>query len=217
MKAFFLSFAAICLLTVSAQAVELVQIANLHPTQSSVGMKAVEVKKKEIEKQTPEEFANFLREETVPVVIGPNGEKYLIDNHHQSRALLDSGKSEVYIEVEADWSKLSPKKFWKLMEQKKYVYLRDAEGNKIKPEALPAKISEMTDDPYRSLAYFARKAKAYKKSKIPFSEFKWAEYYRTHIPLTDIQGDWDAALKKAIEISSLPAAKELPGYQEAKK
>lgn len=213
MKALFLSLTAFCLLGVSARAAELVQIVTLHPTQSSVGMKAVEVKKKEIEKQTPEEFAAFLKEETVPVVIGPKGEKYLIDNHHQSRALLDSGKSEVYIEIEADWSKLSSKQFWKRMEQSNYVYLRDAEGKKIKPEALPIKISEMTDDPYRSLAYFARKAKAYKKSKIPFSEFKWAEYYRTHIPLADVQGNWDAALKKAVEISSLPAAKELPGYK----
>jgi hypothetical protein len=185
---------------------------NLRPTQTSVGMIEVAKKKKKLEKFSTEERRQFLKARTVPVIVGPGNQLFVIDRHHLSRALLESGHRHLYVEVKTDWSQMSEAEFWKNMEDNGYAYLYDPNGKPILPSQLPSDLMELKDDPFRSLAYFARKAGAFAKSSIPFAEFKWAEYYKQFVTKKEIRKDFKKSLRKAVIASQSPQAAHLPGY-----
>lgn len=188
-------------------------VLNLKPTQAVVGMKSVEVKTRMFERTSKEERREYLHENPVPVVKGPNQELYMIDHHHMSRSLHDSDHSKIYVEVVRDWSDLSISEFWEKMDKAGFAYLLDTEGKKITYADLPTSVTELKDDPFRSLAYFARKQGAYEKSSTPFAEFKWAAYYRTYFTSEDLEKDWLGTLNKALDLSFTQEAAKLPGYK----
>ncbi|MFN2944749.1 ParB-like protein, partial [Escherichia coli] len=45
--------------------------------------------------------------------------------------------------------------FWKKMQENHWVWLHDARGAEIPPEALPDALAGLGDDPYRALAGYA--------------------------------------------------------------
>lgn len=198
------------------QTTDLIQenVYNLRPTQALVGMASVNLKAKKIGKMSSEKRQEYLMSHPVPVVIGPGGYYYLIDHHHMSRALIESGHKKLYVKVVADWSEMKNGEFWSSMEAHGYTYLFDGDGKKLSPKELPKSITHLQDDPYRSLAYFAREASAFEKSSTPFAEFFWAAYYKKHLTLKDLK-NWDSAIKKAVALSLDPEASELPGYRGA--
>ena len=51
------------------------------------------------------------------------------------------------------------------------------------PEKLPQHVKDLNFDPYRSLAWIVRDRHGYLKNDAPFSEFKWANFFRTRILL----------------------------------
>lgn len=184
---------------------------NLKPTQAVIGMIEVNAKAEEFIEMSREERIEYLYEHPIPVIIGPGNHYYMIDRHHMSRALVESGHKKLFIHIQADWSKMSTKNFWQKMEANGFVYLYDAAEKKINPQDLPTHISELKDDPYRSLSYYARKAGAYAKFKTPFIEFQWAHFYRKFISIKELK-DWNAVIKKTISISKTKAASQIPGY-----
>ncbi len=212
-----LFFALILLFTSSAWAfypgeVFMESALNLRPTQSSVGMIEVEKKARKLKKFSTEERRQFLRERTVPVVVGPNKQLFIIDHHHLGRALLASGHQHLYVKIKADWSGMSELEFWQNMERNGYVYLLDRDGKTVRPSQLPTQLLKLKDDPYRSLAYFARKAGAFSKSSTPFAEFRWAQYFKRFVTKQEMREDFDKALQKAVAASQLPQAANLPGF-----
>lgn len=119
------------------------------------------------------------------VVVGPNGQLYLTDGHHTFTTLweLKDGGADlpVFVRVAANFSD-SPNlgSFWSQMQANNYVWLRDAQGNAITPEQLPASLglAALADDPYRSLVYLTRDM-GYKNSGVPeFAEFYWGMWLR---------------------------------------
>ena len=82
------------------QPLALVPIAALRPTQNTVGM--AEVDKKRRRWRGIEDKGGFLDDHTVPVLLGPNRRRYVIDHHHLARALLDEGVPEIAVAVRAD-------------------------------------------------------------------------------------------------------------------
>lgn len=184
----------------------------LRPTQMHVGMEAVNDRMERIAPLERDERHEYLQERPVPVVIGPGGEFYMIDRHHMSLALVMSGHRKIYVRIVKNWSKSSKRDFWKKMERAGYAYLRDEDLNKIGPKDLPADVTELKDDPYRALAAHARERGAFKKSLLPFAEFRWAAFYRDHISPEELSRDWESSLDRAIDISSYEDAKALPGY-----
>ena len=63
-------------------------------------------------------------------------------------------------------------------------YLFDkAGGGPQQPKALPAHVKDLGFDSYRSLAWIVREHHGYMKNDAPFSEFKWANFFRTQILL----------------------------------
>lgn len=206
-----------CLFLLQAQAGEeqlvLENVLNLKPTQQVVGMKSVKLKTKMFEDTSRDERHEYLQENPVPVIKGPNAELYMIDHHHMSRSLYDSDHRKIYVQIVRDWSDLSVSDFWEKMDKAGFAYLLDTEGNRITPAELPTSITDLKDDPFRSLAYFARKQGAYEKSVIPFAEFKWAEYYRGYFSERDLEKDWSGTLRKALDLSFTLEAAHLPGYK----
>jgi hypothetical protein len=188
-------------------------VLNLKPTQGVVGMKSVEVKTKMFERISRSERHEYLKENPVPVIKGPNQELYMIDHHHMSRSLFDSDHSKIYVEIVRDWSDLSLPDFWEKMDKAGFAYLQDTAGNKITPADLPTSITDLKDDPFRSLAYFARKQGAYEKSMIPFAEFQWAAFYRQYFTEQDLEKDFVETLNKALDLSFTREAAQLPGYK----
>ena len=91
-------------------------------------------------------------------------------------------------------------------------YPFDGQGRRV--AVIPKYLSALVDDPYRSLAGLARKAGAYEKVAVPFSEFRWANFLRDKVDLALVCTEHLAqAIHQAVQIAHSPAAAGLPGYQ----
>ncbi|MGN5478416.1 ParB-like protein [Cupriavidus basilensis] len=62
-----------------------------------------------------------------------------------------------------------------------YVHPYDERGKRRGVDALPASVMGMRDDPYRSLAAFARQSGAYRKPPNARGDFRWAGFLRERI------------------------------------
>src|SRR6266852_312590 len=89
-----------------------VKIADLHPTQITVGMREVKAKRKRWREEGGKKGAEFLGKHMIPVVLGPKDRHYVIDHHHLARALHDEGVKNVLVTVVANLSKLERDAFW---------------------------------------------------------------------------------------------------------
>jgi len=156
---------------------------ELHPTQFTVGMLEVLKKQRKIDNFDKKKLSKWLRSKSVPVVIGPNGTLFMIDRHHAVRAIVESKfcDKKIPIKIKKDLSHLSKEEFWKKMVKKRWTWLfKNGEGP-MDADNLPSQITELKDDPFRSLAAIVRGKKAFKKSG-PFSEFIWADFLRKRMP-----------------------------------
>eukprot|EP01126_Amoeba_proteus_P009476 TRINITY_DN13591_c0_g1_i11.p1 TRINITY_DN13591_c0_g1~~TRINITY_DN13591_c0_g1_i11.p1 ORF type:complete len:311 (-),score=57.02 TRINITY_DN13591_c0_g1_i11:510-1442(-) len=64
---------------------------------------------------------------------------------------------------QADYSNYSLPVFWRIMENRNYVLLRDERGNNISVSDLPTSLKALRDNPYRSLASWVRHSNGYVK------------------------------------------------------
>lgn len=192
-------------------------VMDLRPTQSTLGFSEIEKKAKKIEKkQKAGELENYLRREAVPVVLGLNKQKYMIDGHHFLAAAHKQKIDKVYYEIVDDLSNMpSEAGFWSKMIETKRVYLKK-NGQPIQPKDLPNDISGLVDDPYRAFAAKVRDAGGFEKEDIPFVEFMWADYFRDLIPLDLITNDKRAALRQAKILARDSKASLLPGFKGSK-
>jgi len=165
---------------------------DLSPTQFAVGRAEIQVRAGHLRnkfKKDPGKLHDYLRVRPIPILV--RGDKfYLVDHHHLARALYDAlhetlGKKIcVFVKVLGNGSSLEEPYFWKNMYQNNWVYLFDESGGGPQaPATLPAHIKDLKFDPYRSLAWIVREHHGYLKNNAPFSEFKWANFFRTHILL----------------------------------
>lgn len=71
----------------------------------------------------------------------------------------------------------------------------------------------MIDDPYHSLAAFARRAGAYRKPHGAYGSFVWSDFLRERAPLTG-EGPraFSLALLRSIKAARSRAARKMPGY-----
>jgi hypothetical protein len=191
-----------------------VAIEAVRPTQFAVGYREVEERARNILGKSPKKLEQYMAEHVPLLVVGPGGVPYLIDGHHLALALVKHRVTDRFeARIEANWRDLSPAEFWKNMRRRGWVYLYDNQGHgPLDPDRLPRKVSELTDDPYRSLAWEVRKRGGYGKTNAPHAEFEWANYFRSRIAIGSAPGDFNRAVEAALAISRLPAAKDLPGY-----
>ena len=100
------------------------------------------------------------------------------------------------------------------MSERRWIYLYDEKGEgPLSVSQLPQDVTELRDDPYRSLAWKLRKVGGYRKTNFHYSEFTWANFFRTFIdPWSDDADDFESAVMVGVELAKSPLAKELPGY-----
>jgi len=189
-----------------------VPIADLRPTQITVGLREVEAKRRRFHELSLAAGENFLGRHMIPCVLGPKGRHYIVDNHHLARALHEDGVEAVLVGISADLSALSKASFWRFLDNRGWCHPYDAEGCRTDFDAIPTAIDKLQDDPYRSLAGELRHAGGYAKDLAPFSEFLWADFLRGRIKPTTVETDFDAALARALKLAKSKDAAFLPGW-----
>ncbi len=188
-----------------------IPIGDLRPTQITVGLIEVKQKRKQWDKLGRKK-AEFLGHHMVPVVIGPKGRPYVIDHHHLARALHDEGQKTVLIQPIANLERLSEEHFWRFLDNKGWLHPFNEHGERRPYSAIPRRISRLKDDPFRSLAGAVRKAGGYAKETTPFSEFIWADYFRTIFKASDIRDNWRKAVDAATAFAREHDAHFMPGW-----
>jgi len=189
-----------------------IKIADLHPTQITVGMREVKAKRRRWREEGGKKGAEFLGKHMIPVVLGPKDRHYVIDHHHLARALHDEGVKNVLVTVVANLSKLERDAFWFVLDNRSWMHPFDAEGRRRHYANIPKSVSDLVDDPFRSLAGELRRAGGFAKDTTPFSEFLWADFPRRRIQRKAIESNFSHALENALQLAKSKDANYLPGW-----
>ncbi|HSY29096.1 MAG TPA: ParB-like protein [Burkholderiaceae bacterium] len=188
------------------------KLTDLHPTQITVGKTEVALKRQAWEALGKKARADTLESHWFPTILGPNNRHYIVDHHHFGLALHEEGVKNVWLMVLKDLSWLDPNVFWNMMHHHQWTHPYDCDGIRRDFDDIPGHIDELQDDPYRSLAGEVRCAGGYAKDVTPFSEFLWADFFRTRITIDRIQDNFDKALAKGIKLARSQEARYLPGW-----
>ena len=189
-----------------------VDIAELRPTQITVGMHEVLAKRKRWRETGAKKGEKFLGKHMIPVILGPKERNYVIDHHHLARALHDEGQTEVAVTVIADLSKLDRDAFWTVMDNRSWMHPFDAKGERRHYNDIPKAVTDLVDDPFRSLAGELRRTGGFAKDTTPFSEFLWADFLRRRMKRKLVERDFERAVKKALALARSKDASYLPGW-----
>jgi hypothetical protein len=185
---------------------------DLHPTQLTVGFIVVQDKKKHLADMDAAKQRDYMKDHPLPAVIGPQGVLYITDHHHLGRAAVEAKVGTAFFLVEADLSKCSVETFWKEMNESQWVHPLDEHGVRHVYSMIPPRLDKLVDDIYRSLAGYVRDAKGFDKTPTAFAEFVWADFFRRHIPIETVRGDFHTAVQAGISLAQSRWAKHIPGY-----
>ena len=125
------------------------EIAELRPTQMTVGLRDVACKRASWRAMKEANNGDFLGNHIIPVVIGPKDCAYIIDNHHLARALYDEGVTQVLVPPIAQLHTLAQDEFWTFIANRNWLRLYDGLGMLCSTKDLPMTINEAGDDLYR--------------------------------------------------------------------
>jgi hypothetical protein len=200
------------MVTVREPVLHTVPIAELRPTQITVGMREVLAKQKSWQQQDKNKKAEFLGRHMIPVIRGPKGRLYVIDHHHLSLALHNEGVENVHVTSVVDLRNLADDEFWTYLDNRSWVHPYDASGRRRDFDEIPKKISGLKDDPFRSIAGELRRMGGFAKDTTPFSEFLWADFMRRRISRSVTKDDFEKALKQAMKLAKSEEASYLPGW-----
>ena len=190
-----------------------IPVEELRPTQITVGMREVELKRQMIREQDARRKTGaFLGRHMVPVVLGPKKRNYVTDHHHLARALLEEGVKDVLVTVIADLSALDKDAFLFILDNRGWMHPFDESGQRRDYSAIPKTIGALVDDPYRSLAGELRRQGGFAKDTTPFSEFLWADFLRRRIGRAAVAKNFDKAMKDALALAKGEDANYLPGW-----
>ena len=195
------------------ETVKTVPIADLIPTQVTVGMREVDVRRRRWREKHGHDVAHYLNKHRIPVILGPDARHYLIDRHHLTLALSDEGIWELPVSIVANMRGLGFEEFWKTLEIHNWTHPFDDQGRRRSYASMPASVDRLIDDPFRSLAGALKRAGGYAKDKAPFSEFRWADFLRSRIPRQMIEDHFGRALALASDVAHSPEAAALPGWR----
>jgi len=178
----------------------------------SVGLIEVARKRREWATLGRKQRRETLHAQVFPAVLGPGQRFHIIDHHHLGLALIEEGVEKVFIALQDDLSWLEPAVFWRTMEFRAWAHPFDAHGRRRDFRDMPRRLSDLVDDPYRSLAGDVHKAGGYAKSPAPFAEFLWADFLRERIAARSVRNQRRRAVSKGVKLAKTPAARYLPGW-----
>jgi hypothetical protein len=114
-----------------------------------------------------------------------------------------------------------PTQFWLDLKREDLVRLKDENGKDYANESqLPAKLKDLPDDPYRTLAWMVRKNNGFCRALMyghtEFAEFKWADWMREQPELQGLKNGTASlqdVLPAAQKLAEGLLAEALPGYR----
>jgi hypothetical protein len=189
-----------------------VDIADLRPTQITVGMREVRAKQKGWRENKGKKGREFLGKHMIPVILGPGDRHYVIDHHHLARALHEEGVKNVLVTVVANLSMVDRDTFWTVLDNRSWMHPFDDKGRRRDYKDIPKSVRDLVDDPFRSLAGELRRAGGFAKDTTPFSEFLWADFLRRRIKRKLVEQDFDRAIITAMKFAKSQEAIFLPGW-----
>lgn len=189
-----------------------VPLAQLRPTQITVGFKEVDAKRRSWAELSESDRKKAMREEFFPAVRGPRKKYYVLDRHHAALALSVEKAECVQVGLVKDLSTLSREDFWIFLDHYSWIHCYDAKGRRRPFDAIPERFEHMEDDPYRSLAGEVRDRGGYSKVDVPFLEFLWANHFRRLVPHELLRESPKKALAKALKLASSQKLSFLPGW-----
>ena len=98
------------------------------------------------------------------------------------------------------------------MDNRSWMHPFDAKGERRHYKDIPKRVTDLVDDPFRSLAGELRRAGGFAKDTTPFSEFLWADFLRRRMKRKTVERDFDRAVEKALELAQSMDADYLPGW-----
>jgi hypothetical protein len=198
--------------TVRAPVSHPVRIADLRPTQMTVGLREAETRAAKLKALAEKDGEKFARKHIIPVVRGPKDRFYVIDHHHLCRASLIAGADQLSVTVVLNLARLEKDAFWVFMDNRGLAHPFDEHGKRCDYQDIPKSIEELADDPFRSLAGALRRKGGYAKDTTPFSEFLWADHLRRRFNRKEVEKDFKSALEAAYELAKKPESDHLPGW-----
>jgi hypothetical protein len=189
-----------------------VTILSLRPTQITVGLREVEEKRERLRDHPTKKIGKYLGDHMIPVVRGPKNRLYVIDHHHLALALHKEGIRDILVTVVSDLSTLDLEAFWVFLDHHAWVHPYDTEGRRRTYADIPKSVTELKDDPYRSLAGELRRLGGFAKDTTPFSEFLWADFFRRRIKRKRVEKNFNATVERAMELAKSVDARYLPGW-----
>jgi hypothetical protein len=205
-------FAGISMTLVREPLLNPVAVADLRPTQMTIGMREVEERRRRLRAGKKRGDAKFFERHMIPVVRGPKKRHYVIDHHHLARAFEEEGIDDIFVTLVADLSKLDQEAFWVVLDNRGWMHPFDVNGRRRSYDEIPHTIGQLVDDPFRSLAGALRRAGGFAKDTTPFSEFLWADFLRRRMKRAEVKRDFDRALAAALRLSKSKDADYLPGW-----
>jgi hypothetical protein len=193
-----------------------VAIADLQPTQMCVGLAEVRSRQQDFSRETAEQRLRYLRGKPVPLVRGGGGEFWMVDRHHRLRGLieLDPGAT-AYGYLVLDLPAAERAAVLAELQARGWLYLYDGRGlGPLAAGALPARLPDLQDDPYRSLVWKLKKEGMIDPAPlIPFHEFRWGAWLRRR-PLPPFSSaHLTPALATARSLVRSRAASHLAGWK----
>ncbi len=188
------------------------RLSRLRPTQLSVGYAEVEEKSRQWARLGKQRRKIEIEHHVFPAVLGPGGEYFIVDHHHLGIALIDEGIQDVLVTVLDDLSWLESSVFWRTMEFRSWSHPYDHRGRRRDYRDMPRRLTQLKDDPYRSLAAMVRNAGGFAKDQEPFVEFLWADFFRPRIGVRMIKKQPRSATREGLRLARSGEARYLPGW-----
>lgn len=186
--------------------------ARLRPTQMTVGLAEVAIKRREWAALDKKERREALQQQVFPAVLGLKQRYYIIDHHHLGLALIEERVHHVWIAVQDDLSWLTPDVFWRVMEYRAWAHPFDIRGQRRDCREIPRRLTQLNDDPCRSLANRVHEAGGYAKTALPYAEFLWADFFRANMSAVKVQRLSPPAVRAGVKLAKSAAASYLPGW-----
>jgi hypothetical protein len=191
---------------------ERVLVKDLRPTQMTIGFKEVQRKRESWAKLNKKKRRAAMEEVFFPAVIGPGNAYFVLDRHHAAAALVKEGAEDVQVGVVRDLSSLEEMEFWIYLDHLSWVHPYDQKGRRRSLKDMPSSLSDLRDDPYRSLAGDVRDLGGFAKADTPFLEFLWTNYFRANVGADLVKSHYAKAVKRALQLAHSRKARYLPGW-----
>jgi len=192
-----------------------VRVADLQPTQMCVGLAEVRSRQRDFSGETRDERKTYLASKPVPLVKGPGGSFWMVDRHHRLRGLVElDPDATAYGYVVLELAQASRPDVLAELHRRGWLYLYDGRGvGPLPATALPTRLADLLDDPYRSLVWkLKREKRIAAQPLIPFHEFRWGAWLRRR-PLPPFNSErLEPALATARALVVSPAASHLAGW-----